>query len=72
VGIGCGDAAVGGSGDDAVPVGGETVVPRGGIVQDCAMRLSGVVRIPIAGEYTFSVGSNDGSRLLIDDEVYLL
>jgi hypothetical protein len=36
---------------------------------DCAIRFSGFIRIVVAGEYTFHVGSNDGSRLRIDDKV---
>ena len=32
--------------------------PADMIMQDCALRFEGVVRIPIAGDYTFTLGSN--------------
>ena len=45
-------------------------IPQG-VVQSGghAVRFQGILRVPIAGEYAFSVGSNDGSRLWVDNVV---
>lgn len=41
----------------------------GGPAQNYAVRMRGLIDIPQAGEWTFTLGSDAGSRLLINDEV---
>ena len=34
-----------------------------------ALRFEGTINLPIEGDYLFLIGSDDGSRLLIDDKL---
>src|SRR5262249_50678471 len=36
-----------------------------------ALRFEGTINLPIDGDYLFLIGSDDGSRMLIDDKVVL-
>jgi putative heme-binding domain-containing protein len=46
-------------------------VPQRKQADDFALRFTGIIHVPTSGKYTFSIASDDGSRIYLDDKILI-